>query len=838
MTHSPSTISLDIAGQKSTVQAAPGRRLSEVLREELGFLSVKIGCDAGDCGACTVLIDGAQHCACLTPVAQAAGRTIETLETAEPVLRARLQQAFLEYGAAQCGICTPGLMMAAIELVRTNTEPTVAEIEASLGGVLCRCTGYRKIIAAVMAAGGSSNTPSRADPDAGEAVGWPLRRLDGQAKVDGSEVFGADFCPDGALFVRAVRSPHHHASFSLGDLDAWRLATPGVEAVITADDIAGENCFGVIPDLADQPALAERLVRHRGEPVALVVGDTREIEALDLQAFPVAWTPLDHHLMLLANDEVLRLHEHRKDNLLIRGRVASGEPDDALAEAAYTASGSIETSYIEHAYIEPEAGSAWLDGDQLVIQACTQAPVMDRDETARVLDLPASRVRIIPAAAGGGFGGKLDLSVQPLLGLAVLKTGRPCKMVYTRTESMRASTKRHPASLEATIGADDQGRVTGMVLHGDFNTGAYASWGPTVATRVPVHASGPYRTPAYRATTRAIHTNGPTAGAFRGFGVPQAAISQEMIYDELADACGLDRLAFRRLNALQDGDVTPSGQVLRAVGIADCLDALKEPWERGLAIAAKHNLGGPVKRRGVGIASCWYGCGNTGLPNPSTIRIGLTRDGALRLHQGATDIGQGSNTVITQIAADALGLPVAAFELIGPDTGLTPDCGKTSASRQTFITGRAAEAAGKAFRSAILRLTNLTEAARIRLEDQTIILEEGSERRVIDLSALTPDHRGYVLSAEETYDPPTTGLDQDGQGVPYAVYGYGAQMAEVEVDMKLGTTKVLRITAAHDVGRMINPLLAEGQVEGGIAQGLGLALMEEYLPGRTENLHD
>tara|TARA_R110002012_G_scaffold47961_6_gene125268 strand:+ start:17 stop:1471 length:1455 start_codon:yes stop_codon:yes gene_type:complete len=411
-------------------------------------------------------------------------------------------------------------------------------------------------------------------------------------------------------------------------------------------------------------------------------------------------------------------------------------------------------------------------------------------------------------------------------------------MVFSRSESMRASTKRHPGTLDASIGADENGRITSMVLHGDFNTGAYASWGPTVATRVPVHASGPYLTPNYRATSRAIHTNGPTAGAFRGFGVPQAAICQEVLYDDLAGKCGIDRLEFRRLNALRDGDATPSGQVLQAVGIEECLDALKPHWDRALAEAAAHNETSPVLKRGIGVASCWYGCGNTALPNPSTIRIGITAGGTLKLHQGATDIGQGSNTVITQIAADALGVPLSLFELIGPDTALTPDCGKTSASRQTYISGKAAERSGVALRDTILRLTNLPETARIELGTGSIIVSHGDERREIDLKALPVNPDGYVLMAEETYDPPTTALDEDGQGTPYAVYGYGAQMAEVEVDLLLGRTRVIRITAAHDLGRVINPLLAEGQVEGGIAQGLGLALMEEFIPGRTENLHD
>ena len=831
-------VSFTVGGTQQRVEAHPGKRLSEVLREDLNLKSVKVGCDAGDCGACTVLIDGQQHCACLTPVIQADGCHVETLETAEPELARRLQDSFLRHGAAQCGICTPGIMMAAMALLRTTPTPRDAEVEEALGGVLCRCTGYRKIIAAVVNAHGVS--PGKRLAEAGSAVGQSVPRLDGRPKVDGSETFGADFVPNGSLLIRAVRARHHHAVFELGDTERWQAQHPCIHAVITARDIAGENRYGVIPPLADQPALAEDIVRYLGEPVALIVGDPEGVEALDLHDFPVSWTPMPHSLTADEGSaaEAALLHRNRPDNTLIRGNVNCGLPEAALEAAVHVATGRFETSYVEHAYIEPEAGAAWMEGDVLTIQACTQAPVMDQEDTAKVLGLPKDKVRIIPSAAGGGFGSKLDLTVQPLLGLGVLKTGRPCHMVFSRTESMQASTKRHPGKMEASIGVDANGKVTGMVFHGDFNTGAYASWGPTVATRVPVHASGPYFTPNYRATSRAIHTNGPTAGAFRGFGVPQAAITQELLYDELAVKCGMDRLAFRRLNALQDGDKTPSGQVLQAVGMRECLDALEPHWKRAIAEAAAFNGSNRDRKRGVGVASCWYGCGNTALPNPSTVRIGITASGALRLHQGATDIGQGANTVIAQIAADALGVAVDAFELIGPDTAMTPDCGKTSASRQTFITGRAAEAAGSALRAAILRLTNLSDMTGFNLTDGTLTVKQETEQRVINLSALPVDAKGYVLCAEETYDPPTTALDENGQGTPYAVYGYGAQIAEVEVDLKLGTTKVVHITAAHDVGRAINPLLAEGQIEGGIAQGLGLALMEEYIPGKTEDLHN
>ncbi|AZQ66456.1 2Fe-2S iron-sulfur cluster binding domain-containing protein [Silicimonas algicola] len=831
------TLSFTIRGERQEVETDPHRRLSEVLRDDLGLKSVKVGCDAGDCGACTVLIDGRQACACLVPAGQADGASIETLETWSGGAADRLRDAFLAEGAAQCGICTPGMMMAAAELLSASPDPTEDEVRTALSGVLCRCTGYASIVAAVLSA--SRPRPAETMPAPGQSVGAPVRRLDGRPKVDGTEMFGADVGPRDALVVRAVRSPHFHAAFTLGDTAAWAVEHPGV-TVLTAADVPGVNRFGVIPHLADQPALADGIVRHLGEAVALVVGEASLVEALVLSTFPVTWEAHPYSLTEAegAKDGAQLLHEGRPGNLLIEGRVSTGDAETALAASAHVADGTFRTSYVEHAYIEPEAGIAWLEGDTLIIAACTQAPVMDRDETAKVLGLPPDRVRIIPTATGGGFGAKLDLSVQPLIGLAALKTGKPCRMVWGRGESMLASTKRHPGTMTARIGADAEGRITAMRFDGAFNTGAYASWGPTVASRVPVHASGPYRTPNYRATARAIHTNGPTSGAFRGFGVPQAAIAQEVLYDDLALALGMDRLAFRRANAFVDGDRTTCGQTLPSVGLADCLDALAPHWEVALEAAEAHNRGGGVTRRGVGVASCWYGCGNTSLPNPSTVRIGITSAGRLCLHQGATDIGQGSNTVIAQIAADALGVPLDAIEIVGPDTALTPDCGKTSASRQTFVTGRAAQAAGEALRALILRQTNLPETASIRLSAGRLSVEDGGTRQDIDLAALTSDSHGYVLAAEETYDPPTTALDADGQGAPYAVYGFGAQLAEVEVDMALGTTRVLHIAAAHDLGRAINPTLARGQVEGGIAQGLGLALMEEFVPGRTENLHD
>ena len=829
-----------VNGEATRLRCPPSTRLSDLLRERFGLRGTKVGCNAGDCGACTVLLDGRPVCACLVPAGQVEGRHVETAESlAGPdSALSGLQQAFLRHGAAQCGICSPGMMMAATALLRDTPSPDRHQVEDAIGGVLCRCTGYAKIVDAIMDAG--RPVTERPSPDAGAAVGAAVQRLDGHAKVNATEAFGADFWPQDALLVRAIRSPYYHADFSFGDLAQWQQDRPHVSAIVTAADIRGVNAFGVIPPFADQPALAESVARFRGEAVALVIGVADALAGADLSDFPVAWQERDAALTVDAarQPDAALLHASRADNLLIAGRVKSGDGADGLATGEVQVSAAIETAYVEHAPIEPEAGCAWMEGDVLVISACTQAPVMDQEDTARVLGLPLARVRIIPAAAGGGFGTKLDVSLQPLLGLAVLKTGQPCRMVYTRQESMISTTKRHPAAMRGQLAATRDGRLAGMVFDGAFNTGAYASWGPTVATRVPIHASGPYNLPHYLAEAQAIHTNGPVAGAFRGFGVPQATILQEVLMDRLARELDMDRLAFRRKNALCDGDRTVCGQQLYGVGIADCFDALVPAWQAAQARAAAFNAEGGAKRRGVGVASCWYGCGNTALPNPSTIRLGITADGRLRLHQGATDIGQGSNTVITQICADALGMPLADFELVGPDTAITPDCGKTSASRQTFITGKAAELAGRRLRADILRHSNMEDDAEIRLEGASIVIKGTADQQRIDLTMMPVDGFGYVMRAEETYDPPTAPLDADGQGEPYAVYGYGAQVVELEVDLGLGTVKVMHITAAHDLGRVINPLLATGQIEGGIAQGLGMALMEEYIPGRTENLHD
>jgi aldehyde oxidoreductase len=836
-----SSLTFKVNGKQVTVTSSLAQRLSRVLRENLGLTGTKVGCDAGDCGACTVLLDGEPVCACLVSAAQAEGHeitTVEGLAERAPLFDA-LQRAFLRHGAAQCGACTPGMLVAATALLERNAQPAEDEVLDALGGVLCRCTGYRKIIHAVLDAG---NQALEVFPEAGCAVGARLVRLDGQRKVDGTDVYGADEIPNGALAVRVIRSPYHRARFTFGDLETFVKSHAGIVAVFTAKDVPGENCYGVIPRFADQPVFAGNEARFRGEAIAMVAGDPVAIENLDLTNFPVSWEPFDPISTMeaaLAPDAEL-IHPHRKGNVLTGGRVVRGDVERALAEADVVVEDEYETGFVEHAYIEPEAGFARRVGNCVEVQACTQSPYMDRADIAKILGIAPEAVRIIPTAVGGGFGSKLDLSVQPFVALAAWHLKKPARMVYSRFESILSTTKRHPARMRLRAGATRDGKLQALDFAADFNTGAYSSWGPTVAARVPVHASGPYKVPHYRAITRAVHTHLVPAGAFRGFGVPQTAIAQEQVYDELADRLGMDRLEFRILNALDDDSPTVTGQVLgEGVGIRACLEALRPKWIAARTEAAAFNAkANEPMRRGVGLAGMWYGCGNTSLPNPSTIRVGLKADGRVALHQGAVDIGQGSNTIVTQICADAMGAPIERFDLVSGDTAITPDCGKTSASRQTFVTGKAAAMAGAKLRAAILQMANARANAEILFGDGQVTAKDGNSEKTLNLGGLTLDEYGYILTAEATFDPPTSALDENGQGVPYAVYGFGAHMAEILVDVELGTVKVLKITATHDVGRAINPTLIEGQIEGGAAQGLGHALMEEFFPGKGENLHD
>ncbi|NQV60648.1 MAG: molybdopterin-dependent oxidoreductase, partial [Alphaproteobacteria bacterium] len=611
-------LSFFLNGQRREVRLPPMARLSETLREEFGYTGVKVGCDAGDCGACTVLLDGRQVCACLVPTARIDGAMVVSVEgmMANGFL-SRVQHAFLRHGAVQCGACIPGMLAAATDIAATHQHPTRQDVLDGLGGVLCRCTGYETIVAAVLDAG---REPAVIEVGDGPAVGANLPRADALEKLTGTASFGADGIPGNALWLRAVRSPHPAATFTIGDLSPLYQRHPGLIKVLVAADVPGNKCYGIYPDLKDQPVFADGLVRYRGEAVLALVGKKEALADIADDELPIAYEPLAPVTGLdqAMADGARQLHDNRPDNLLIAAGLEKGEGAGALAQCAYTAAGQWQTGFVEHAYIEPEAGFAQRRGDRLEIHVSTQTPYMDRDEVALIMGLTPGQVRIVPTVCGGGFGGKLDQSVQPMLAVAAWSLDRPVACVYTRPESMAASTKRHPARIAARFGCDQEGRLLAAEMTADFDTGAYASWGPTVAGRVPVHGSGPYKIPHVSIKAQAILTNAPPSGAFRGFGVPQIALAHEALIDDLAAQAGLDPLEFRLTNALRAGDRTATGQLLQAsAGLDQCLQALRPHWRQAQVTVRDHNKANPIKRLGVGLGCMWYGCGNTGMSNPS-----------------------------------------------------------------------------------------------------------------------------------------------------------------------------------------------------------------------------
>jgi len=840
------TVSFILNDLPQTLAVNPLRRFSDVLREDLGLTGTKVGCDAGDCGACTILVDGEQRYACLTAVGQLEGHNARTVEgLAKNGDLTALQQAFLDEGAAQCGICTPGMLMAAQSLLDRTPNPTEAQVLDALGGVLCRCTGYTKIVEAVLKAGQTSS--SEPTPSSGSAVGSRMVKVDGKQKVTGEEIYSADYTPEDSLWLRAIRSPHPRAKFTLAQPEKVLKKYPGIIKILTADDVTGNNGFGIYPHIKDQPVLAKDHVRFRGEAVVALIGERENVESVSEEDLGLTWEPLEaiRGCDAALSGKLEPVQSEIVDNILAEGFLKKNDVEKAFAESFAVAEGVWTTSAVEHGYLEPEAGYATKIGQRLEIFVCTQSPYMDQTEVAQFLGIEPGQVRIIPSAVGGGFGGKLDISVQPLVALAAWILGRPVRSIYTRPESMVSTTKRHPVQMSARAGCSKDGKLTAYEYHGDFNTGAYASWGPTVADRVPVHCSGPYFVPNVLSQSRALLTNESPSGAFRGFGTPQAAIANDALLDVLAEKIGMDTLEFRIKNALRKGDRTATNQLLEnSVGQVECLESLKSRWVKWRKQAEDFNQNNKNVKRGVGCGSAWYGCGNTSLSNPSTIRVGINGEGKLTLYNGAMDIGQGTNTIMVQICADALGLPASQFEYVMGDTDLTADAGKTSASRQAFVSGKATQLAGEHLRGQIIQLAEASENATLYLEQNgsvgsgKLIVEDEAGEHVIVLADILPQTNGDVLTGEGTFDPPTTTLDENGQGSPYATYGFGAHIAEVEVDTLLGTTKVLRLAAAHDVGKTINPTQVEGQIQGGIAQGLGMALMEEYVQCVSENLHD
>jgi len=657
----------------------------------------------------------------------------------------------------------------------------------------------------------------------------------------GCRLFSEDIPLDNPLSLHVFRSTKAHARILSLDVEKARKVQ-GVVGILTAGDIPGKNLFGLINK--DQPLLAHEKVRFVGEAIALVAALDKEAGHKALETIEVGYEDLpavfDPHEALKESAPLV----HAKGNLLSRRVIQKGNAAEALSSCDVVVKGTYRTPHLEHCYLEPDAGVGFVAEDgTLVIFASTQNPHYDLKEVSEILALPEEQIRIVQAATGGAFGSKLDLTVQGFIGLALYHFRRPARLVFSREEAFLATPKRHPLTIELETGATRNGKIQALRARIVCDTGAYASYGLAVTTRAAVHATGPYEIENVDAESLCVYTNNPIAGAMRGFGVPQAAFAHESQMNLLARALGIDPLEIRRINALRIGSRTATGQELKAsVGIVKTLEAIEPQYKGAKAQWKAEPLPEPL-RRGVGIGSMWYGIGNTGVQNPSSARVEMDARGKVTLFSGAADIGQGSSTVLAQITAETLGIEATEVSLVIADTRCTTNAGATSASRQTYISGNAAkDAAGK------LADVLLTEAVDVlKTPKSLLLLEDGfavdsrhSDRRVpLSKLAKRAHDKGTPLTWQGYFDPETTPLDgETGQGVPYATYAFASHLALVTVDTSTGEVRVEKIVAAHDVGKAINPQNVEGQIQGGVGMGLGFALMEEFIPGKTASMGD
>jgi CO/xanthine dehydrogenase Mo-binding subunit len=663
-------------------------------------------------------------------------------------------------------------------------------------------------------------------------VGIEIPKVDALEKALGEARYGADLPSSKPFHLKVVRSPKPHAKIVQIKKEG-ALEVPGVERVFTAKDIPGRNLVGIIAK--DQPVLAWDRVRYIGDPVALVAAQTEEAaeEAAGKVAVVYEDLPFATH-----PEEALELDApliHEKGNLLLEFNVIKGDVQAGFKAAEMVIDETYTTTWVDHAYLEPDAGISYLDEEGRITVVCpTQNVHYDQKEVAALLALPMEKVRIVQCATGGGFGGRLDITVQCLLALAAFHLKKPVKIVYSREEVFQVTSKRHPLRIQYKSGARRDGTLTAVEVDILGDTGAYASYGATVAIRSAVHATGPYQVPHVKVRSRMVYTNNPWSGAMRGFGVPQMAFAHESQMDLLAETLKMDPIEIRLKNSLRVGSETATGQTLVAsVGIGETLRKVKG-W-RDQAVISKDDLQRPFIKKGIGVGSMWYGIGNTGIPNPSTAQMEIDPNGEVRLFTGVADIGQGSDTMLLQIASESLGVSLKEIRLIRADTATTTDAGATSASRQTYISGNAVLNSIKN-----LKEKAITETSRILgVEGKDLYFENGEIKHKSKPSLSIPMREvakrcGKVIRGEGHFDPETTRLDpKTGQGVPYATYAFATHLAEVEVDTETGKVKVNRVIASHDVGKAIHPKNVIGQIVGGVAMGTGFALMEEFIPGET-----
>ena len=662
-----------------------------------------------------------------------------------------------------------------------------------------------------------------------QTVGESEHRVDALGKVTGQVEYTADIDFDDLAHARLVRSSVAHASVEAVDVsDA--MAVAGVIDVVMPEDIPGERTVGVITP--DQPIINAEKVRYLGDPVAIVVAESEgaarkgaDSVTIEYDKLPAALTAAD-----ALTDDAEPIHE--SGNVIDEYAYTRGEPSDAFEEADVVLSDTYESSMIDHAPLEPEASVARRTYDDAVeVWTSTQHSHGDRATVARVLGIRERDVAVNQPAVGGGFGSKLEHNQPCYAALAAWVTGRPVRVKYSRDEEFRGTVKRNTMLYEYRIAADEDGSLRAVEMDLTVDGGAYASFSSAVAVRSLVHCTGPYHVDAVDAAGRAIYTNKPWGGAMRSFEMFQTTFAVESLLDAMADELGMEPAAFRRQNAYDGSEPAPTtGQEIGAVGlpetIADVSAALPDDLEQP---------DDPAKRRGIGLACMWYGCGKTGHHHPSSAFCEIHDDGSVTVQCGAAEIGQGSQTALSQIAAETLGVPLADVKLV-TDSTVAPEAGKTSASRQTFVSGNAVRQAVEDALDTLLhraaeefaeRFDVPATAADLSVADGTITHADTGETMAFEEAVRLCSHDGLLLTGTATYTPLFDFDLTSFRGKPYPTFSFATHGVVVEVDVETGAIDVETLVASHDVGQAVNPALVEGQIEGGAVMGLGHTLMEE-----------
>jgi len=765
-------------GKLVSTKSEATTRLLDILRDEFNLTGPKEGCGEGECGACSVIIDGKLTTSCITAIGSIKGKSVVTIEGFRKTKQYEiLEKAFSDAGAVQCGFCIPGMVISAKSLLDRNINPTEKDVKQAIKGNICRCTGYKKIIEAILLAAKCFRGEEEPNIELGKGkVGERSIRPDANDKILGTGKFADDLKAPGMVYGSALRSKYPRALVKGINIDK-ALKHPDVIKIVLAEDVPGERYIGHLT--YDWPALIKvgEETRYYGDAIALIAAKTKkaleeikELIEVDYEERKPVFSPQES--MELTDYKI-----HPTGNVYRTERISRGDVDTALKNSAYVVTNVYHTPPQEHAFLEPESALAIPNGDELTVYTGGQSVYDEHREIQRLLGISPEKLHIISAYVGGGFGGKEDMSVQHHAALLAYLCKKPVKVTFTREESLMIHPKRHPMDIELTTGCDEKGRLTAMKLRLIADTGAYASLGGPVLQRACTHAAGPYNYQNIDIVGKAVYTNNVPCGAFRGFGVTQTIFATECNINMLAEKVGLDYYEIRHLNALRPGQELPNGQIAdEGTAIVETLEAVKEAYyknEKNAGIACA------IKNAGVGV----------GIPDTGRVRLKIV-DGKVSLRTSAACMGQGIASTMRAICCETTGLNAKDVIVEQPNTDISPNSGTSTASRQTVITGEA------------------TRKASLKLKEDLI---------KFSLSEL--EGKEYYEEFTAITDPMGT---KKKNPVSHIAYGYATQVVILDDD-----GKVCKVVAAHDVGKAINPSNVEGQIEGGVVMGLGYALTED-----------